>query len=177
MTGVQTCALPVYSDEIEDKIDRIIQRLKQSGKEFPNYRWYAIKLLEKDEEITEQVALDLSDIVTRSYEDDIICQKYDFIEEIIEECLVHKEKKAALTDKADALLIHRIFGIPMFLCIMAMVFFLTFAVGDFLAGGLEEVLAAFTGTVSGVLERAGVVPAVRSLIVDGAIAEIGRAHV
>ncbi len=163
----------VYSDEIEDKIDRIIQRLTQSGKEIPNYRWYAIKLLEQDEEITKQVGLDLSDIVTRSYEDDIICQKYDFIEEIIEECLVHKEKKAALTDKADALLTHRIWGIPMFLCIMALVFFLTFVVGDALAGVLEEVLAAFTGMVDGALERLGAVPALRSLVVDGAIAGVG----
>lgn len=163
----------VYSDEIEDKIDRIIQRLKQNGKEVPNYRWYAIKLLEQDEEITEQVAIDFSDIVTRSYEDDIICQKYDFIEEIIEECLVHKEKKAALTDKADALLIHRIWGLPMFLCIMALVFFLTFAVGDVMAGALEEVLAVFTGTVDGALERFGASEAVRSLVVDGAIAGVG----
>lgn len=163
----------VYSDELEDKIDRIIERLEENGKKVANARWYAIKLLEKDSEIEEQVGVDLSDIVDRSYEDDIICQKYDFIEEIIEECLVHKEKKAAFTDKVDRVLTHRIFGIPVFLGIMAIVFFLTFAVGDLLAGGLETILEAFTTSVGGGLTKLGAHPAVRSLVVDGVIAGVG----
>lgn len=163
----------VYSDEIEDKIDRIIERLEKSGKEIPNYRWYAIKLLEQDAEITEKIGMDFSDLIPRSYEDDIICQKYDFIEEIIEECLVHKEQKAAFTDKVDKLLTHRIWGIPMFLGIMAVVFFLTFAVGDALAGILEGFLATFTNAVDMGLGKIHVADAVRALIVDGAIAGVG----
>lgn len=163
----------VYSDEIEDKIDRIIERLMESGKPVPNYRWYAIKLLEQDEEITGEVGIDFSDLIPRSYEDDIICQKYDFIEEIIEECLVHKERKAAFTDKVDAVLTHRIFGIPMFLAIMALVFFLTFAVGDILSGTLENVLAAVTASIDNMLVKLSVAEAVRALIVDGAIAGVG----
>lgn len=163
----------VYSDELEDKIDKIIDRLVQNKCEAENYRWYAIKLLEQDEEITKKVGLDFSDLIPRSYEDDIICQKYDFIEEIIEECLVHKEQKAAFTDKIDAVLTHRIWGIPVFLCIMACVFFLTFAVGDMLAGILEEMLVVFTDTTAGLLDRLRVAPAVKALVVDGAIAGVG----
>ena len=85
-------------------------------------------------QIMGQVGMDFTDIVDRSYETDIINEKYDFIEEIIEECLVNKQTKAAFTDRVDRLLTHRYLGLPMFLCIMAAVFFLTFFIGDWLKG-------------------------------------------
>lgn len=45
----------VYSDAIEDKIDLIIPELKRRYPELPNYRWHALKLLEGDKEITENI--------------------------------------------------------------------------------------------------------------------------
>ena len=62
----------------------------------------------------ERYPVDLPDVLDRSYEKDIINQKYDFIDEIIQEVLVNKEKKAALTDKADRLLTHNVLGLPIF---------------------------------------------------------------
>lgn len=163
----------VYSDEIEDKIDEITERLKQEGIILNNYRWYAIKLLEKDEEIIKQCPLDLSDIVKRSYETDIINQKYDFIEEIIEECLVNKYRKAAATDKADKILTHPILGMPVFLLIMALVFFLTFTIGDSLKGGFEAGIGWFSDGVLNALMSVGAAKWLISLIVDGIIAGVG----
>lgn len=163
----------VYDDVIEDKIDEITERLHTQGFACPNYRWYALKLLEQDEEITAACPVDVSDIVDRSYEADIINQKYDFIEEVIEECLVNKSAKAEKTDRIDRLLTHRYLGIPMFLAIMAVVFFLTFTIGDWLKGGFEVVLENFSGGVQGLLERAGVHKVLNSLIVDGIIAGVG----
>ena len=62
----------VYSDEIEDKIDLVIERLKESYPKLNNYRWHAIKLLEQDETVKEQLAkAELSDIISRSYEEQI----------------------------------------------------------------------------------------------------------
>lgn len=163
----------VYSDEIEDKIDEITERLKQEGIILNNYRWYAIKLLEKDEEIIKQCPLDLSGIVKRSYETDIINQKYDFIEEIIEECLVNKYRKAAATDKADKILTHPILGMPVFLLIMALVFFLTFTIGDSLKGGFEAGIGWFSDGVLNALMSVGAAKWLISLIVDGIIAGVG----
>lgn len=77
-----------------------------------NLRWHAIKLLENDTEITRDYPVDLPDVLDRSYEKDIINQKYDFIDEVIQEVLVNKSAKEALTDKADQLLTHRIWGLP-----------------------------------------------------------------
>lgn len=163
----------VYDDAIEDKIDELTERMKAAGFESPNYRWHALKLLEQDEEIMGQVGLDLSDILDRSYETDIINEKYDFIEEIIEECLVNKQTKAALTDKVDQLLTHRYLGLPMFLCIMAAVFFLTFFVGDWLKGYFEGFLEWFSKSVADGLAAAKVNAVFSSLVVDGIISGVG----
>ncbi|MBO5197849.1 MAG: ferrous iron transport protein B [Lachnospiraceae bacterium] len=163
----------VYSDEIEDKIDAIILRLRSNNMEVANYRWYAIKLLEMDEEIMAECKVDVSDLVDRSYETDIINQKYDFIEEIVEECLVNKNKKAQATDKADRWLTGKYTGIPCFLLIMAAVFFLTFTIGDWLAGGFEAALDVITGAASSGLAAIGAGEVLQSLIVDGIISGVG----
>ncbi len=163
----------VYSHEIEEKIDQIIDRLKEGGLKTSNYRWYAIKLLEDDEEIKEKINIDLSDILDRSYEAEIIHQKYDFIEEIIEECLVNKSKKAAITDKVDGILTHRFLGLPVFLAIMAMVFFLTFTIGDALKGIFEIGLEQFSSWMLNGLVALDVNEVLTSLIVDGIIAGVG----
>ena len=68
----------------------------------------------------------------------MINEKYDFIEEVIAEVLVNKEEKSAKTDKIDRLLTHPVLGIPVFLVIMAVVFTLTFTVGDWLKGYLKS---------------------------------------
>ena len=80
----------VYEDYIEDRIDSIITLLDEKYAELPNKRWHAVKLLEKDADITSRYPLDTENIADRSYEKDIINQKYNFIEEIISEILVNK---------------------------------------------------------------------------------------
>lgn len=79
--------------------------------QLPNLRWHAIKELVQDKEIIEKYPLDLPDVLDRSYEKDIIKQKYDFIEEIIQEVLVNKDKEARSTDRIDAVLTDNVWGI------------------------------------------------------------------
>lgn len=112
----------VYSDAIEDKIDLIMAELKRKYPNLTNYRWHAIKLLEQDKEISERYPVSLPDVIDRNYESDIINEKYDFIQEIIREVLVNKDRQDALTEKVDRALTHRVWGIPIFLGIMAVVF-------------------------------------------------------
>ena len=98
----------VYSDNIEDKIDCIIPELEKRYPDLVNYRWHAIKLLEKDKEITEKYPVDLPDVIDRSYESDIINQKYDFISEIIDEVLIHKQRQDMFTERVDKVLTSKI---------------------------------------------------------------------
>ncbi|MDD3172383.1 MAG: ferrous iron transport protein B [Herbinix sp.] len=163
----------VYSDEIEDKIDEISELLNEKYCGIDNLRWYAIKLMEMDEAIQAKYPVDLKDIIKHSYEEDIINQKYDFIEEIIEEVLVNKNSKAASTDKIDRILTHRYLGLPIFLLIMAFVFFLTFQIGDFIKSGFEIFLGAFSNAMLFLLNYIHAGDFITSLIVDGIIAGVG----
>lgn len=163
----------VYSDDIEDKIDFVETLLLQKYPDIVNPRWHAIKLLENDNEIMEKYPVDLTGIVDKSYESEIINQKYDFIEEIIEEVLVNKDKKSQMTDKVDRVLTHNVWGIPVFLGIMALVFFLTFTVGDWLKGYFEIGISSFTSAVNTAMVAVNVNPTVISLVVDGIIAGVG----
>lgn len=163
----------VYSDGIEDKIDLITDELKQKYPNLNNYRWHSIKLLEQDKEITKRYPVSLPDVIDRNYESDIINEKYDFIQEIIKEVVVNKEHQDALTEKIDHALTHRLWGIPIFLGIMAVVFFLTFTIGDWIKGYLEIGIENFSGIINAGLVAAGVNEMLRSLLVDGIVAGVG----
>ena len=163
----------VYDDVIEDKIDAIIEQFRSSEPEMKNMRWHAIKVLEQDETVLKRHPVDTEGIVDRSYEKDIINEKYDFIEEVIDEVLVNKSEKAERTEHVDRYMTGKWLGLPIFLLIMALVFFLTFTVGDWLKGYFEIGLDMLTQTVGGLLESAGVSPVIRSLLVDGIISGVG----
>lgn len=117
--------------------------------------------------------MNLPKVIDRNYESDIINEKYDFIQEIIREVLVNKERQEALTEKVDRALTHRFWSIPIFLGIMALVFFLTFTIGDWLKGYFELGIEGISTLAGNVLTSAGVNEMVRSLLVDGIIAGVG----
>lgn len=165
----------VYSDEIEDNIDLISDRLVEKYPGISNVRWNAIKILENDEEIVNRYSeVDLKKIIgKKTYEKQVVNEKYDFIEEIIDETLVNKNTKAAGTEKLDAILTHNIFGLPIFLAIMALVFFLTFSVGNILVNVFNMGIDALSNAVSDLLVSANVGETLTSLIMDGIIAGVG----
>ncbi|WP_411335751.1 ferrous iron transport protein B [Ruminococcus gauvreauii] len=163
----------VYSDEIEDKIDAVRIRLKETYPGIPKARYYAIKLLEYDEETQKTYPLDLTGITDKCCESQIINEKYDFIEEVIREVLVNKEQKEESTDRIDRLLTHRIWGFPMFLCIMAFVFLLTFTLGDWLKGYMGILLDFIAEEVTVGMHAVGAAGWLISLVVDGIISGVG----
>lgn len=173
----------VYSDEIEDRIDEVEaiwqkhykkalpgqeERTQRAG-----LRWIAIKLLERDPEILKAYPLAAAELPKESYETRITNEKYDFIEEIVEEVVVNKSSKEENTDRIDRLLTHPVWGLPVFLGIMAMVFFLTFTIGDWLKGYFELALDICSGGVTAMLEFFHAGDILTSLIVEGIIAGVG----
>ena len=163
----------VYSDEIEDRIDEVIAALDKKYPETPNKRWHAIKILENDREICEKFNVDVPGLAGKNYESRIINEKYDFIDEIIHEVMIHKERQDELTEKLDAALTHRIWGIPVFLGIMAVIFFLTFFVGDFIKGLLESGLDFISTSFEGWLVSVNAHEILVSLLIDGIISGVG----
>lgn len=162
-----------YNQDLEFKISELTNQLLHKYPEVMNARWYAIKMLEWDTEIMKSYPLKLSGMVDRSFETDIINQKYDFIEEIIGKVMVNKSKKVQSTDKIDRLLTNKYLGMPIFFFIMALVFFMTFTIGDALKGVFEIVLASFSDITLNFLVNIGTGEVMTSLIVDGIIAGVG----
>lgn len=163
----------VYSDDIEDKIDTIKAALKAEYPDLTNHRWHALKILEGDSAVITKYPCGVDPALIGCCEEEIINQKYDFIEEIIQEVLVNKEDKEARTDNIDALLTHRFLGFPIFLGIMALVFLLTFTLGDFLKEYMSAFLEWFSGAVRSGLENSHVNAMLISLVVDGIISGVG----
>ena len=162
-----------YGPELEDKISRLEAMMQARYPSHAMTRWHAIKLLENDEQVTGEHPMEMGSVVDRSYENEIIRKKYQYIEEVVAETLFHKEKRAATTDRVDRLLTHPVWGVPVFLCIMALVFFLTFAVGDFLKGGFEVALGWVSEGARGLLTAVSASDWAISLVVDGVIAGVG----
>lgn len=163
----------VYSDQIEDKIDLLMPQLHAQYPQLTNLRYHAIKLLERDNEITQKYPLELPEALDRSYESDIINQKFDFISEIIAEVVLHKQRQDAFTQNVDKYLTHRILGIPIFLCMMAFIFFLTFTVGDWLKGYIADAIAYGAGFIENGLNEIDASPMLHSLILSGIIGGVG----
>ncbi len=162
-----------YSDELEGKIAAIEERLRREEGEQPFTRFTAVKLLENDEVTREHHPIDISDLLDRNYEKEIINQKYDYIEEVVEETLFHKGQKEEKTDRVDRLLTHSFWGVPVFFGIMALVFFFTFTIGDFLKGYFEIALDWLIVTVGAGMQSIHAAGWLTSLVVDGIISGVG----
>ena len=163
----------VYSDEIEDKIDIVKEELKQKYPNMTNHRWHAMKILEGDPVILEKYPVALPKGLADSCGQEIINEKYDFIEEIIQETLVNRDTKAARTDRIDHFLTHRWLGFPIFLGIMALVFLLTFTLGDWLKEYMSLLLEWISESLRGGMEAASVNEMLISLVVDGIVSGVG----
>jgi len=163
----------LYDDEIENKINLITKRLKTKYSDLINLHWISIKILEMDSEILKKYPIKIDDLISKSYESEIINQKYDFIEKIIKECVINKSIKSKKNDKIDNILTNKFLGMPIFFCIMALVFLLTFYVGDIVKEMFSGWLDIFSNCVNGFLHSVAVNPTIISLIVDGIIAGVG----
>jgi ferrous iron transport protein B len=77
-----------------------------------------------------------------------------------------------LSDRIDAVVVHRALGLPIFAAVMYAIFWATFSVGEAPMGWIEAGVAWVGGAVSG-LWPAGSESPLRSLLVDGVIAGVG----
>lgn len=162
-----------YSPDIENKILEVSKRIEAEHPDSENIRWHSIKILENDEQIFREHPVDVSDLIDRDYEKQIINQKYEYIESVLDECVFYKGNRESLTEKADRVLTHPVWGVPVFLGIMAMVFFLTFTVGDAVKGLFESWMDLAFTVARNTLENLGTADWLLSLIVDGIMTGVG----
>lgn len=162
-----------YSGVIEGKIRAVEKLLKEQEPDWPYCRFTAVKILENDQVTMEKHPLNVKRIVDRDYEKDIINQKYDYIEDVVDETLFHKGQKEERTDKVDQILTHPFWGVPVFFGIMALVFFFTFTIGDFLKGYFEVALDYIIQGAGSFMASVHASEWLTSLLVDGVISGVG----
>ena len=79
-----------YGEEIEARIARLEVMMQARFPDHSSVRWHAIKLLENDEEVRKEHPISIINVAERSFEKEIIQQKYAYIETIVKEVLFHK---------------------------------------------------------------------------------------
>ena len=152
-------------------------------------RFAASKLIEGDGLILSQLKLDQNETemlehITLQMEAErgvdrsaaIADMRFDYIMRVCERCLTkpHKSKEHQRSQRLDRLLTGKYTAIPIFIGVMALVFFLTFHV---IGGSLQNLLGmgidALKETVDGALTAGGVNAVIHSLIVDGILEGVG----
>ncbi len=109
--------------------------------------FYSIKLLEKDEEVIKKFKLDAKSLPDRIEE--VAKARYNFIDKILASCLTSVGKVYGRS-KFDKIVMNRFLAFPIFLCFLAVAFYLTFfSIGAWCSDGLSFVLdAAFKPILS-----------------------------
>ncbi|MEG0934865.1 MAG: ferrous iron transport protein B [Clostridia bacterium] len=152
-------------------------------------RFAATKLVEGDERIGEQLALGQNElelidhsIVEMESEcgldrnEALADMRYTFIEKLCADAVKkpHVSRERTRSIAFDRLLTHKYFGIPIFLGVMLLTFYLTFdVVGARLSNLLAIGIDQLTALVDGALVAYGINPVVHSLVIDGVFAGVG----
>lgn len=152
-------------------------------------RFCTAKLIEGDEELERKLELDQNEkellehcIVQMEAESGldrnaaIADMRYRFIEKAVERSVVkpHESREHMRSVKIDKVLTGKYTAIPVFLCIMLLVFYLTFNV---IGQGLSDLLSAGIDRLSALADAGltayGINPVIHSLIIDGVFAGVG----
>ena len=123
-----------FSEETEAVLQRVEDKLLSN---VPNSqkRFFAIKLLEKDDKIKQQLT-DVPDVsaeiqeLENQFDDDtesiITNERYTYISSVIEECVEKNRKKTETTsDKIDKIVTNRFLALPIFAVVMFLVYYIS----------------------------------------------------
>lgn len=102
-----------------------------------------------------------------------ISKRYEYIEKITKQATENQKVKQERTDKLDQILTHPIFGVPVFFGIMALVFFLTFRLGNELSDVWEIIWNGISEIILHKLYKWQVQYWLISFISDGVLTGIG----
>ena len=175
-----------FSKEVEDVIHEVEAKLGSSVDEAQK-RFFAIKLLERDDKIGEQMKSipDVSYEIKKledAFDDDtesiITNERYVYISSIIGECVTKPKnsQKLSTSDKIDRVVTNRWAAIPIFAVVMFLVYYVSVTtVGAILTDWTNDTLFSewiIPGAQS-LLENAGCAAWLTGLIVDGIISGVG----
>ncbi len=170
-----------YGPEVESLIGRIEGVMPES----PHQRWQALKLIESDAKVLESITvpgtreaiegMTAEFASTSNDETDILLARlrYEFIGEICSDvCRQPKTTKVSTSDKIDKVAMHPVWGVPIFLTMMYLVFTITFSLGNPLMNVIDQGVVWLSSTLLNIWP-ADTATHLKSLVVDGIIGGVG----
>ena len=177
----------IFSKEMEEAVTDVKGVLPDTISE-DKKRWYAVKFLENDSKVVESLKLpatakaavdkDRKDLETK-HDDDmesiVTDERYKFIQKIVETTVKKGKDKLTTSDKIDRIVTNRILGIPIFIAVMFVVYYISVTtIGTIVTDWTNDTfVVAIQDIASKGLEAAGVSSVIEGLVVDGIIGGIG----
>ena len=180
-------AVPVH--EFDKDVEAVIRTVESKlGSDIVNEqkRFFAIKLLEKDDKITEQmksvpdVSAEIKQLEDK-FDDDtesiITNERYVYISSIIGDCVTKNKKNAMTTsDKIDRIVTNRWLALPIFAVVMWVVYYVSVTtVGTFVSDWTNDVLFGeiIPPAIENLLNAIHCADWLQGLILDGIVAGVG----
>ena len=181
-----------FGREIDEELAKLVPLIEAAPELARHYepRWVAVKLLEDDTLVREQVERTaanagellgaaaasrrhLQGIFGESPEIVLADRRYGFISGACQEAVVRTaEERHSRSDRIDAVVLHRAFGLPIFLLLMYLTFQFTFAVGHAPTDWIEAFFGWLSQTLGSLWPKASESP-LRALLCDGILAGAG----
>ena len=177
----------IFSKEMEAAVADVKGVLPDTISE-DKKRWYAVKFLENDSKVVESMNLsaaakaavdkDRKELETK-HDDDmesiVTDERYKFIQKIVETTVKKGKDKLTTSDKIDRIVTNRILGIPIFIAVMFVVYYISVTtIGTIVTDWTNDTfVVAIQDIASKGLEAAGISSVIEGLVVDGIIGGIG----
>ena len=177
----------IFSKEMEEAVTEVKSVLPDSITD-DKKRWYAVKFLENDEKVKEAMKLSASaqavvdknrQNLEKKHDDDmesiVTDERYKFIQKIVNTTVKKAKDKLTVSDKIDRIVTNRILGIPIFIAIMWLVYYVSVTtVGTFVTDWTNDVfVVAIQDFATKILSSIGAGDMVMGLVVDGIIGGLG----
>ena len=181
----------VLGESLSQAIDQVRPALIEAGEPERLHSWIATRLLLDDDVFIQRLreqgeagerALRATELARQTLDREtgsdvtlhVMGRYHGFVDGLVRSVTLRRprEDARALSDLADTILVNRVLGLPVFLGVMYLTFWLTFTVGAIPMGWLESLFGALGAAVSG-LWPAGSTSPLRSLLVDGIIGGVG----
>ena len=177
----------IFTKEMEEAISEVKEVLPSSITE-DKKRWYAVKFLENDEKVKEAMKLSASgqslvdskrQDLEKKHDDDmesiVTDERYKFIQKIVNTTVKKAKDKLTVSDKIDRIVTNRILGIPIFVAVMWLVYYVSVTtVGTFVTDWTNDVfVVAIQNFFTNILTGIGAGDMVMGLVVDGIIGGLG----
>ena len=177
---------PIFDQALEQVLGQITSQLPSSVPA-QQQRWYAIKLLEQDSKVLEQLGfakdsnpfLASTKAVEAQFEDDadavVTDQRYQYIQQLVAAVVKRPQNERTLSDRIDQIVTNRVLGLPIFFAIMWAVYFIAVStVGTWVTDWTNDVLVvSVQEAVAGLFASAGVSEVLIDLVCNGIIGGVG----